>query len=78
MTAYGITTDYEYSSTHKRERLTIWSPPFFSVFEGDAEACPGRLWSPQDGSVTTLCVPPTVTALALYGYNRQAPQTGHC
>ena len=40
MTVYGITTDYEYTSTHQRERLLVWSPPFFSVFEGEALSLP--------------------------------------
>tara|TARA_R110002020_G_scaffold404912_1_gene614954 strand:- start:2185 stop:2457 length:273 start_codon:yes stop_codon:yes gene_type:complete len=32
----GISTDYEYSSTHKRQRLVIWSGSFFGTLEGDA------------------------------------------
>lgn len=40
MTTYGITTDYEYSAEHKRQRLGVWSGPFFSVREGEALSLP--------------------------------------
>lgn len=40
MTTYGVAVDYEYSSTHKRERLTVWSPPWFSVFEAEGYSLP--------------------------------------
>lgn len=40
MTRYGIIEDYEYSSTHKRHRLTLWSGAFASVREGDAYSLP--------------------------------------
>ena len=33
---FGIATDYEYSATHKRQRLIVWSGSFMSTFEGDA------------------------------------------
>jgi hypothetical protein len=33
---YGVMDDYDYTSTHKRERLLIWSGPFASVREGEA------------------------------------------
>lgn len=42
MTHYGVMTDYDYTATHKRERLTIWSGPFYSVFEGQAYTLPKR------------------------------------
>jgi hypothetical protein len=48
MTRYGVTTDYEYSSTHKRERLLVWSGPFASVFEAQAYSLPK-----QDGYMLT-------------------------
>lgn len=38
--AYGVATDYEYSATHKRERLTVWSGPFYSVYEAEAYTLP--------------------------------------
>lgn len=41
MTLYGVSTDYDYTSTHKRERLSIWSGPFMSVYEGEAFTLPG-------------------------------------
>jgi hypothetical protein len=40
MTVYGVTTDYEYSATHKRHRLMVWSPPWFSVFEAEGYSLP--------------------------------------
>lgn len=36
MMQYGVTSDYEYNATHRRERLDIWSNPFYSVWEGEA------------------------------------------
>jgi hypothetical protein len=39
---FGITTDYEYSSTHKRDRLDVWSGPFYSVWEAEALSLPKR------------------------------------
>jgi hypothetical protein len=40
MTVYGITVDYDYTVTHKREFIRVWSPPFFSVFEADGYTLP--------------------------------------
>ena len=40
MTVYGITEDYDYTSTHKRERLMIWSGAFMSTYEGEALSLP--------------------------------------
>lgn len=30
---FGVVTDYDYAATHKRDRLHVWSGPFFSVYE---------------------------------------------
>lgn len=49
MTRYGIMEDYDYNSTHKRERLTLWSGPFASVREGEAYSLPKG-----DGYMVTL------------------------
>jgi hypothetical protein len=38
---YAIADDYEYNRTHKRERLSIWSQPFASQYEGEALSIPG-------------------------------------
>lgn len=40
MTRYGVIRDYDYSETHKRERLTIWSGSFMSDREGEAYTLP--------------------------------------
>ena len=40
MTRYGVMDDYEYNATHKRTRITVWSPPFASVFEADGYSLP--------------------------------------
>lgn len=40
--SYGVMTDYEYGATHKRERITVWSPPFASVFEAEGYSLPKR------------------------------------
>lgn len=39
-TFYGVAADYEYTATHKRERLAVWSGPFCSVYEGEAFSLP--------------------------------------
>lgn len=49
MTNYGIIEDYDYNSTHKRKRLTLWSGPFASVREGEAYSLPKG-----DGYMVTL------------------------
>jgi hypothetical protein len=45
----GVTTDYDYTATHKRERLSLWSGPFSSVREGEAYSLPRG-----DGYMITL------------------------
>lgn len=37
---FGVTTDYEYAVTHKRQRLTVWSGPFYATFEAHALSLP--------------------------------------
>jgi len=44
MNTYSIATDYEYTETHKRERLSIWSGAFASDYEGEAYSRP-RGWT---------------------------------
>lgn len=39
-TRFGVTTDYEYSATHSRDRLEVWSGPFFSVWEATGLSLP--------------------------------------
>lgn len=47
---YGVMKDYDYSATHKRERLTVWSGAFASQYEAVAYSLPKgdgymlRLW----------------------------------
>lgn len=38
---YGVTTDYDYSAEHKRQRLEVWSGPWFHTWEGEAYSIPG-------------------------------------
>lgn len=40
MTRFGVIEDYDYSQTHKRHRLTIWSGSFMSDYEGEAYSLP--------------------------------------
>lgn len=40
MTYYGVMKDYDYSDSHKRELLTIWSGPFAGIYEGRALSLP--------------------------------------
>ena len=39
-TNYGIMTDYEYNTDHKRERITIWSQPFYSSLDAEGYSLP--------------------------------------
>lgn len=41
-TSYGVAQDYEYSATHKRERIQVWSGPFMSVWEAEGYSLPKR------------------------------------
>lgn len=45
----GVMSDYDYNGTHKRERLTLWSGAFASVYEGEAYSLPRG-----DGYMITL------------------------
>jgi hypothetical protein len=38
---YGVTSDYEYNATHKRDKIRVWSGAFFSVFEAEGYSLPG-------------------------------------
>ena len=59
MTYYGVTTDYEYSATHKRHRLEVWSGPFFSVWEGTAYSLPsgGYMVTTYNGDKVRVACP---------------------
>lgn len=60
MTAYAVATDYDYSRTHKRQRLTIWSGFAASVFEASALALPsgrGYAVTTYDGDRFTVAAP---------------------
>lgn len=37
---YGVVHDYDYTASHKRERLSIWSSSFMSQYEGEAYTLP--------------------------------------
>lgn len=37
---FGVTTDYDYSQDHKRQKLQVWSGPFMHTYEGDAYSLP--------------------------------------
>ena len=39
---YGVMTDYEYNSEHKRERITVWSGTFMDSWEAEGYSLPGR------------------------------------
>ena len=40
MARFGVMTDYDYTASHKRERLTVWSGSFASVFEAEGFTLP--------------------------------------
>lgn len=37
---YGVATDYEWSATHKRQRITVWSGSFYSTYEAEGLSLP--------------------------------------
>ncbi|MGW5267190.1 hypothetical protein ACWEQ4_00930 [Rhodococcus sp. NPDC003994] len=37
---FGVATDYEYSATHVRQRITVWSGAFYSVREAEGLSLP--------------------------------------
>jgi hypothetical protein len=39
---YGVRSEYELSAGRKRDYLTVWSGPFYSVFEASAVSLPKR------------------------------------
>ena len=56
---FGTATDYEYSATHKRQRLTVWSGSFMSTFEGDALSLKdGFMITTYNGDKVRVTCPP--------------------
>lgn len=39
---YGVTSDYDYNATHKRDRIDVWSGAFYSVWEAVGYSLPSR------------------------------------
>lgn len=39
---FGIATDYDYRVSHKRDRIVVWSGPFYSVFEAEGFSLPNN------------------------------------
>lgn len=37
---FGVMTDHEYTATHKRSRITVWSGSFAGVFEAEGYSLP--------------------------------------
>lgn len=61
MTHYGIATDYEYRTDHKRDRVVIWSGPFYSVYEGEGYSLPNggyMITTYNDDRVRVICPSP--------------------
>ena len=60
MTKYGVTSDYEYNATHRRERLDIWSGPFCDVWEAEAYSLAGgyMLTTHSGDKVRVVCPTP--------------------
>ena len=60
---YGVRDEPEYTATHKREMLTIWSGPFYETYEGTALSLPNgqgyMVTTYNDGEkVRVLCPSP--------------------
>lgn len=66
MTTYGVTTDYEYSAEHKRQKLDIWEGPFFSSWTGTAYSLPNgagfMVTTYNDGAKVRVSCPSPRTA----------------
>lgn len=64
--AFGVATDYEYTATHKRERITVWSGAFYSVFEAEGYSLPGgrgyMLTTYNGDKVRVTCAAPRTEA----------------
>lgn len=58
-TRYGVTTDYDYTAEHKRQRLEVWSGPWFHTFEGEAFSLPagGFMVTTHDGERVRVSCP---------------------
>ena len=39
---YGVMTDYDYNSEHKRERISVWSGQFMGTWEAEGYSLPKR------------------------------------
>jgi len=62
---FGITTDYEYSATHKRHRLDVWSGAWFSAWEATALELPkhdGYMLTTYSGDKLRVTCPAPRTA----------------
>lgn len=58
---YGVRTEYEKNEGKKRDYLTVWSGPFFSVWEADGVSLPSggyMLTTYNDTKVRVECPSP--------------------
>lgn len=37
---FGVMSDDEYNATHLRDRITVWSGPFYEVYEAEGYSLP--------------------------------------
>lgn len=62
MSTFAVMNDYEYTVTHKRERITVWSGSFASTFEADGFSLPSgkgyTLTTYNDDKVRVTCPSP--------------------
>jgi hypothetical protein len=57
---FGVATDYEYRGTHKRDRITVWSGPFYSTFEAEGVSLPndaGYMLTTYNGDKVRVACP---------------------
>lgn len=40
MTRYGITTDYDYNAGHKRDRIDVYSGPWYHTWDAEGYSLP--------------------------------------
>lgn len=66
MTVYGVATDYDSNDGRKRDYLTVWSGPFFSVWEAVGVSLPkgdGYMLTTYNGvKVRVVCPTPRTDA----------------
>lgn len=66
MARYGVTSDYDYAATHQRDRIEVWSGPFYSTWEASGLSLPkgdGYMLTTHNGDkIRVTCETPRTDA----------------